>query len=144
MWRSIIPLAALLGFATEEIALRLGPTLGGIANVTLGNTVELIVTILALVDGKLSIVQSAMVGSILSNCLLVLGCCFFFGGLRFHEQGYEVRSAQLQINLLGLSVLALVIPAAFTVSLRYNRGSSSGPDLSDEAIVCRSRAVASR
>jgi Ca2+:H+ antiporter len=66
-------IAGLLGFATEEAALRLGQTLGGLLNATLGNVVELIVAILALVKCELAVVQSSLVGSILSNLLLVLG-----------------------------------------------------------------------
>jgi len=58
-------------------------------------------------------VQSAMIGSILSNCLLVLGCCFFAGGIRFHEQIYTIRSAQLNTSMLSISALVIVIPAAF-------------------------------
>lgn len=114
---AIIPLAALLGFATEELALRVGHTLGGLMNATFGNTVELIISILALVKGELRIVQAAMIGSILSNCLLVLGCCFFVGGIRFHEQIYTIRSAQLNIGLLGISALVIVIPAAFNAAV---------------------------
>lgn len=110
---AIIPLAALLGFATEEMAIRVGHTLGGLLNATFGNAVELIIAILALVKGELRIVQSSMIGSILSNCLLVLGCCFFAGGIRFHEQIYTIRSAQLNISMLGISALVIVIPAAF-------------------------------
>ncbi|CAE7219195.1 unnamed protein product [Rhizoctonia solani] len=114
---AIIPLAALLGFATEELALRVGQTLGGLLNATFGNAVELIIAILALVKGELRVVQASMLGSILSNCLLVLGMCFFAGGLRFHEQGYGVRAAQLNISLLCISVFSIVIPAAFHASL---------------------------
>ncbi|KAG8744213.1 hypothetical protein FRC10_010575 [Ceratobasidium sp. 414] len=114
---AIIPLAALLGFATEELALRVGQTLGGLLNATFGNAVELIIAILALVKGELRVVQASMLGSILSNCLLVLGMCFFAGGLRFHEQGYGIRAAQLNISLLCISVFSIVIPAAFHASL---------------------------
>lgn len=87
-------------------------------NATLGNTVELIIAIIALVKGELRVVQSSMIGSILSNCLLVLGCCFFAGGIRFHEQVYTVRSAQLHIGMLGISALVIVIPAAFEHALQ--------------------------
>lgn len=114
---AIIPLAALLGFATEELSLRVGQTLGGLLNATFGNAVELIIAILALVKGELRVVQASMLGSILSNCLLVLGMCFFAGGLRFHEQGYGIRAAQLNISLLCISVFSIVIPAAFHASL---------------------------
>ncbi|KAM0749515.1 calcium/proton exchanger [Meredithblackwellia eburnea MCA 4105] len=117
---AIVPLAALLGFATEELALRVGDTFGGLLNATFGNAVELIISILALVKGELRIVQSSMLGSILSNCLLVLGMCYFAGGLRFHEQGYGVRAAQLNINLLGISVAAIVIPVAFHAVLQFS------------------------
>ncbi|KAH7333849.1 Sodium/calcium exchanger protein-domain-containing protein [Rhizoctonia solani] len=122
---AIIPLAALLGFATEELALRVGQTLGGLLNATFGNAVELIIAILALVKGELRVVQASMLGSILSNCLLVLGMCFFAGGIRFHEQGYGVRAAQLNITLLCISVFSIVIPAAFHASLN-SRTSANG------------------
>jgi Ca2+:H+ antiporter len=100
---AIIPLAALLGFATEELALRVGDAFGGLLNASFGNAVELIIAILALIKGELNVVRSAMLGSILSNCLLVMGGAFFAGGIRYHEQGYSVRAAQLNINLLGIS-----------------------------------------
>ncbi|KAH8926967.1 calcium/proton exchanger [Atractiella rhizophila] len=100
---AIIPLATLLSFATEEIAMRMGHAIGGLVNATLGNSVEFLVAILALVKGELRVVQSAMIGSILSNSLLVLGMCFFAGGIRFYEQNYGVRVQQLNISLLGLS-----------------------------------------
>ncbi|PVG01865.1 calcium/proton exchanger [Serendipita vermifera] len=130
---AIIPLAALLGFATEEISNYVGPTIGGLFNATFGNAVELIISILALVKGELKIVQAAMLGSILSNCLLVLGMCFLAGGLRFHEQGYGVRIAQQQISLLSLCVFSISIPAAFTSSVRV---------LQEHEILAISRATA--
>ncbi|GAA5821249.1 hypothetical protein JCM11251_004535 [Rhodosporidiobolus azoricus] len=110
---AIIPLAGLLSFATEDLALRVGETLGGLLNASFGNAVELLIAILALVKGELDVVQSSMVGSLLSNCLLVLGMCYFAGGLRFHEQVYSVRPAQVNINMLVLSVVAFVVPVAF-------------------------------
>ncbi|KMP05177.1 vacuolar calcium ion transporter /H(+) exchanger [Coccidioides immitis RMSCC 2394] len=76
---AIIPLASLLSFATEELAATLGETLGGLLNATFGNAVELIVSIIALQKNEIRIVQASMLGSILSNILLVLGCCFFIG-----------------------------------------------------------------
>jgi Ca2+:H+ antiporter len=137
---AIIPLAALLGFATEELALRVGHTLGGLLNATFGNTVELIIAILALVKGELRLVQAAMIGSILSNCLLVLGCCFFAGGIRFHEQIYTIRSAQLNISLLGISALVIVIPAAFNAAV--TQLGSVPVTISDRDILKLSRGVA--
>ncbi|KAL7417354.1 Sodium/calcium exchanger protein-domain-containing protein [Mrakia frigida] len=123
---SIIPLASLLGFATEQVALRVGDSLGGLLNATFGNAVELLISILALVKGELDIVRSSMIGSILSNTLLVLGMCFFAGGLRFHEQGYGIRAAQLNISLLGIAVVAVVLPSAYHAS--FGLGSFTQPE----------------
>ncbi|KAL2221648.1 sodium/calcium transporter [Thermoascus aurantiacus ATCC 26904] len=110
---AIIPLAAMLSYATEEIALRTGETIGGLLNATFGNAVELIVAILALVDGQVVIVQTSLIGSMLSNLLLVMGMCFFFGGLNRLEQNFNVVVAQTAASLLALAVGSLVIPTAF-------------------------------
>jgi len=114
---SIIPLAKLLAFATDELSMRVGQTLAGLLNATLGNAVELIVAIIALVKCQLHIVQSSLVGSILSNLLLVLGMCFFAGGTRFSEQGFGLSSSQLNSSLLTVSVIAVLLPAAFHLAL---------------------------
>ncbi|KAG9994379.1 calcium/proton exchanger, partial [Aureobasidium melanogenum] len=82
---AIVPLAALLSFATEELSVKLGQTIGGLMNATFGNAVELIVSIVALQKGEIRIVQASMLGSILSNILLVLGCCFLCGGWKHQE-----------------------------------------------------------
>jgi len=113
---AIIPLAKLLGFATEELSLRVGQTLAGLLNATLGNAVELIVAIIALVKCELRIVQSSLVGSILSNLLLVLGMCFFAGGVKYQEQGFGTSASQLNSSLLTISVIAVLLPAAFHFS----------------------------
>ncbi|CAL1716535.1 unnamed protein product [Somion occarium] len=110
---AIIPLAKLLAFATDELSMRVGQTLAGLLNATLGNAVELIVAIIALVQCELQVVQSSLVGSILSNLLLVLGMCFFAGGTRFSEQGFGVSATQLNSSLLIISVIAILLPAAF-------------------------------
>ncbi|KAF5659303.1 ca2+:h+ antiporter [Fusarium heterosporum] len=110
---AIIPLAAILSFATEEIALRTGEVLGGLINATFGNAVELIVAILALVDGKVIIVQTSLVGSILSNLLLVLGFCFFFGGLRREAQYFNETVAQTAASMLALAVASVIVPTVF-------------------------------
>ncbi|WYZ46221.1 hypothetical protein EsH8_IX_000446 [Colletotrichum jinshuiense] len=110
---AIIPLAAMLGFATEEIALRTGETLGGLLNATFGNAVELIVAILALAEGKVLIVQTSLIGSILSNLLLVMGFCFFFGGLNRSEQYFNTTVAQTAASLLALAVASVIVPTVF-------------------------------
>ncbi|PTB70756.1 Ca2+ transporter [Trichoderma citrinoviride] len=110
---AIVPLAALLSFATEEIALRTGETLGGLLNATFGNAVELIVAVIALIDHKVAIVQTSLIGSILSNLLLVMGFCFFFGGLRRPEQYFNTTVAQTAASMLALAAASVIVPTVF-------------------------------
>ncbi|KAK4214822.1 Sodium/calcium exchanger protein-domain-containing protein [Rhypophila decipiens] len=110
---AIIPLAALLSYGTEEVALRLGETLGGLLNASLGNAVELIVAIIALIKGEIAIVQTSLIGSILSNLLLVMGMCFFFGGLRRQEQFFNTTVAQTAASMLALAVAGVIVPTVF-------------------------------
>ncbi|KAI1331423.1 Sodium/calcium exchanger protein-domain-containing protein [Xylariaceae sp. FL0255] len=112
---AIIPLAALLAYATECVAHKLGDTVGALLNVTFGNAVELIIFI-ALVKGEIRIVQASLLGSILSNLLLILGGAFLLGGLRFREQVYNSTVTQMSACLLSLSVISLVLPTAFHYS----------------------------
>lgn len=116
---AIIPLAAVLSFATEEISIKLGETLGGLLNATFGNAVELIVSIIALREGQIQVVQSSMLGSILSNLLLVMGMCFLFGGLANMrdenglptEQSFASATAQTTCSLMALASASLILPA---------------------------------
>ncbi|KAJ2160829.1 hypothetical protein GGF46_001959 [Coemansia sp. RSA 552] len=110
---AIIPLAKILGYATEQLALHLGEALGGLLNATFGNAVELLVGILALVKGQIEIVQTSLVGSILSNLLLVGGCCFFLGGIKNNEQVFNAHAAQSYGSLLAMAILSTLLPAAY-------------------------------
>ncbi|KAH8809174.1 Sodium/calcium exchanger protein-domain-containing protein [Xylogone sp. PMI_703] len=110
---AIIPLAAMLSFATEEISLHVGETLGGLLNASFGNAVELIVAIIALAKKEVVVVQTSLIGSILSNLLLVMGMCFFFGGLRRSEQYFNVTVAQTAASLLAIAVASIIIPTTF-------------------------------
>lgn len=110
---AIIPLAAMLSSATEEIALRTGETLGGLLNATFGNAVELIVAVMALIKNEVVIVQTSLIGSILSNLLLVMGMCFFFGGLRRQEQYFNTTVAQTAASLLAMAVAGVIVPTVF-------------------------------
>lgn len=110
---AIIPLAGTLSYATEEIALRTGEVLGGLLNATFGNAVELIVSIIALFDDQFLIVQTSLLGSMLSNLLLVLGMAFFLGGANRFEQAFNTTVAQTAASLLFLAVAALIIPTTF-------------------------------
>jgi len=88
--------------------------LGGLLNASFGNAVELIVGIIALAHHEIIIVQTSLIGSILSNLLLVLGMCFFFGGLPRIEQHFNITVAQTAASILALAVGSLLIPTAFT------------------------------
>ncbi|KAF9545037.1 calcium/proton exchanger [Agrocybe pediades] len=135
---AIIPLANLLSFATEEISLRVGQTLAGLINATLGNAVELIVAIIALTKCELRVVQASLVGSILSNLLLVLGMCFLAGGLKYSEQGFGSSASQMNSSLLVISVIGLLLPAAF----HFTGGSELSKDGEGRAILSVSHGVA--
>ncbi|KAI9286282.1 Sodium/calcium exchanger protein-domain-containing protein [Umbelopsis sp. AD052] len=113
---AIMPLAKLLGLATEELALRTGSTVGALLNSTFGNAVELILGFIALKEGLIRVVQASILGSMLSNILLVLGFCFFLGGIYYPEQSFNVTAAQTSSSLLALTTLALLIPAAFSAT----------------------------
>ncbi|KAJ5403486.1 hypothetical protein N7509_003357 [Penicillium cosmopolitanum] len=114
---AIIPLASLLSFATEELAGTMGQALGGLMNATFGNAVELIVSIIALKDNQIRVVQASMLGSILSNILLVLGCCFFVGGLKYSEQSFNSTVASTMSSLMAVASASLIIPATLYAAI---------------------------
>ncbi|KKZ63587.1 calcium/proton exchanger [[Emmonsia] crescens] len=123
---AIIPLASLLSFATEELAATMGETLGGLLNATFGNAVELIVSIVALRDNEIRVVQASMLGSILSNILLVLGCCFLVGGLRHHEQTFNSTVASTMSSLMAVASASLIIPATLYAALANSKADTHG------------------
>jgi Ca2+:H+ antiporter len=110
---AIIPLAAMLSNATEELAIRVGETMGGLLNATFGNAVELIVSVQALIKNEITIVKTSLIGSMLSNLLLVLGMSFFLGGINRPEQFFNVTVAQTAASLLALCIASLIIPTVF-------------------------------
>ncbi|KAM0716572.1 hypothetical protein Q7P37_008017 [Cladosporium fusiforme] len=121
---AIVPLASLLSFATEELSVKLGQTIGGLMNATFGNAVELIVSIIALKQGEIRIVQSSMLGSILSNILLVLGCCFIASGVRRTESRFNETVASTMASLMAVAATSLIIPATLYASLRGSAADS--------------------
>ncbi|CZR56963.1 probable calcium/proton exchanger [Phialocephala subalpina] len=129
---AIVPLAAVLSFATEEISMKLGQTMGGLLNATFGNAVELIVSIVALREGQIRIVQSSMLGSILSNILLVLGCCFLAGGIHNTrtgtangiEQDFNSTVASTMSSLMTVAAASLIIPATLYAALTKSQEDS--------------------
>jgi Ca2+:H+ antiporter len=135
---AIIPLAAVLSFSTEELALYIGEVLGGLLNATFGNAVELIISIIALTQHKILIVQTSLIGSMLSNLLLVLGMCFFFGGLKRQEQFFNVTVAQTAASLLALAIGSLIIPTAFKI---FSKGPNGGAGDSGVAPLSRGTSI---
>jgi Ca2+:H+ antiporter len=110
---AIIPLAGLMGHATEKIATRVGEGIGGLLNATFGNAAELIIAIMALRAGLYDLVKASITGSIIGNILLVFGLSALIGGLRFPTQSYNRTAAGLGSTLLVLSGLSLIFPAVF-------------------------------
>jgi Ca2+:H+ antiporter len=109
----VIPTAALMGRATEELAVRSGPGIGGLLNVTFGNAPELIIALFALGAGLHEVVKASIIGSIMGNTLLVLGAAMFFGGWGRDRQRFDRTAASAQSSMLLLAAAALVMPAVY-------------------------------
>lgn len=108
----IIPLAAFMGEATEEIAVVVGPNLGGLLNATFGNATELILALVALKEGLIEVVKATITGSIISNLLLVMGFAMLLGGIRYKEQDFQPTAARMNASSMNLAVIAILIPTA--------------------------------
>ncbi len=113
----LIPLAKLIGDATESLAVFTGPRLGGLLNATLGNAAELIITIFAIKAGLLDLVRASITGSIIGNLLLVLGFSIVAGGWKHGIQTFNRRTASINATLAVLAVVALAIPSLFDRAL---------------------------
>jgi Ca2+:H+ antiporter len=109
----IIPTAALMSTATEELAARSGPGIGGILNVTFGNAPELIIALFALGQGLHEVVKATLVGSIMGNVLLVMGASMLVGGIGREKQTFNRTAVNVQTTMLLLAAAAAVMPAAF-------------------------------
>jgi len=121
---AIMPLALLMGHATEEIALRTSESLGGLLNATFGNAVEIIIASLAIytaatnadqAETMITVVQASLVGSILGNLLLVLGLSLLWGGINHRKQEFNQKAQSMSGSLLLIAVLAMMIPAAVNI-----------------------------
>ena len=110
---AILPLAALVVRATEQIAERAGSAVGGLLNATFGNAPELIIAFVALRAGELDLVKGSIVGAILGNLLFVLGLSFLLGGLRRHEQAYNPAGARVQSSVMMLAAISMIVPSIF-------------------------------
>lgn len=109
---AIVPLAAFMGTATEEIAVVVGPNLGGLLNATFGNATELILAFIALKEGLVGVVKATLTGSIISNLLLVMGFSMLLGGIRYKEQNFQSGAARMNASSMNLAVIAILLPTA--------------------------------
>ena len=113
---AILPLAAWMGTATEEIAVVAGETLGGLLNATFGNATELIIALIALNAGLVDVVKASITGSIISNLLLVMGLSMLLGGIRYKEQKFVPFVARVNASLMNLAVIAILLPTAVGIT----------------------------
>ena len=127
---AVIPTAALMGEATEHLAARSGPGIGGLLNVTFGNAPELIIAFFALLDGLQEVVKASLVGSVIGNALLVLGAAMLAGGRNRTRQSFDRTAAQTNSGLLLVTVTALMMHAILVLA--------RGGDLQSAGAVWRS------
>jgi Ca2+:H+ antiporter len=113
---AVVPPAALMSDATEQLSARSGPGLAGLLNVTLGNAPELIIAFIALLDGLQEVVKASLVGSVIGNSLLVLGAAMLVGGRNRTRQTFDRTAAQTNSGLLLVTVTALILPAVLVLA----------------------------
>ncbi|MAK40963.1 MAG: calcium/proton exchanger [Euryarchaeota archaeon] len=135
---AIMPLAFLMGRATEEIALRTSESVGGLLNATFGNAAEMIIAIFAIIAASnadlatpegiltqstmINLVQASLIGSILGNLLLIMGLSFVWGGIHHSEQTFSTNASRSNGSLLLLSMLVLIVPSVYSYSVEGERG----------------------
>ncbi len=112
---SLIPLAAFMGEATEELTIHTGPRIGGLIQATLGNAAELIIATVALKNHQIELVKASVTGSIIGNVLLVLGLSLFLGGLKHGPQRFDRTLTGLAASMMLLAVIGLIVPTLFEV-----------------------------
>lgn len=111
---AILPLAGLMGEATEEISFYSGPKVGGFLNGTFGNATELIISFFALKKGLFDVVKASIAGSLIGNILLVLGASMFFGGIKHKTQKFNEKVVEVSSSMLIFAAVGLGVPALFT------------------------------
>jgi len=124
---AIVPVAAWIGRATEELAARVGEALGGLLNATFGNAAELIIAGIALSKGLTGVVKASITGSIIGNILLVLGLSALLGGIKHKEQVFNPTGARTSVISLSLAAIALIIPTVFHMTAAASPGGWSPP-----------------
>ena len=122
---AVVPLAGLIGYATEQLSLRAGPGVGGLLNATFGNGAELLIAGFAVLAGLPDVVKASLSGSILGNILLVFGAAAFAGGLGRRSQTFSATGASAKNLMLFIAVAGLVMPAVFDLTVLGNLKESS-------------------
>ncbi len=117
---AIIPIAGVLGTATEALAEKTGPRVGGLLNASLGNLAELIITLVAINAGRLALVKASIIGSILGNLLFVLGLSLLAGGLKFAVQKFDRDRVSVDATLVILAAIAISVPSMFNEMIEPN------------------------
>lgn len=117
---AIIPLAGVLGEATEVLAEKTGPRIGGLLNASLGNAAELIITLVAIGAGQMELVRASITGSILGNLLLVMGFSMLLGGLKNGRQIFDRRNVDTDATMTILALIAMSIPSIFNNHIEPN------------------------
>ncbi len=144
---AIMPLAFLMGRATEEIALRTSESVGGLLNATFGNAAEMIIAFLAIYAASkaasgseteelmVNLVQASLIGSILGNLLLVMGLAFVWGGIHYTEQRFSETQVSSNGSLMLLAMIVLIIPAVFNSTVGGSEGDEGVTNLSHIAAI---------
>ena len=132
---ALVPLAAVLGRATEQTAIYTGPKIGALLNATLGNAAELIITIVALREGLVTVVKASIAGSIIGNILVVLGASLLLGGLKHGTQRFDAHTAGINATMMALAIAALVIPAIFALGEPEHRPSEDDIEFLSDGVA---------
>ncbi len=126
---SILPLAGLMGTATEELAKYRGPAVGGLLNATFGNATELIIGVVAVQRNELQIVKASLIGSVIGNVLLVMGLSTLLGGIKHKMQTFNADAAQSHASMMSMAVISLLVPALFVRTVPGLSETSANPSI---------------
>lgn len=132
---AIVPIAGLLGEATEALAAKTGPRVGGLLNASLGNAAELIITVVAISAGRLELVKASIIGSILGNLLFVLGLSLLVGGLRHGVQRFDRDRISIDATMTILAAIVISVPSLFSELIEPNFQSVELLSLTTAALV---------
>lgn len=139
---ALIPLASLLGDATENLAHYTGPKIGGMLNATLGTLTEFIIMFALLRSGQIDVLKASIIGSILMSLLFTVGLAILLGGLKHGTQRFDQRSVGLAATAMILAVVGLVVPTFFSIGLELQSSLPFTSDFQNPAVDRLSVAIA--